>query len=547
MQKKLPSINSAHGSETRNIINEIIKAINDRGIEILSESGFLTWLEKNGIKHREEVATFNDLPANDSLNTVRGVEDENKIYIKKENGWVSFQTIDISKINELDDKLDKANEVIPLSVLQSETPSEDLSRILSNSVNKRFILPYGVKVNLEKQLVISGLDNCDIDFNNVDFTIPDNTEWGTFYIGSDYISLSALTIFNGENITTRNIKIDGNMTNNTKQLFGLVLYNVTNYESFGITFRNVNYHPLHIDDNTKNINFYGRTSFINNCNGITGNSDIFISNLPGDNYYFENVHSERDNHISGQIFYVNGHNGIVDNIKGKNTGAPYDARIGTHHVKNINIDGCETFIVQSYPAATVNERPTLKIDVLNVRNIVANSTGASLMFVTSCHSLDIGKIFLNGKTGSSHNWNVLRISNRPNDLFYPENINIGSIIGSGTTSNGILLSNMSNDVRIGYVEMKVNNRDAHAFSIAGDSNGKLIVDDFKVDGFNYGLVSGAGRTKLLTSKKFIERGTTEERPVNIPNTQTHIYFDTTLNKPIIWNNITWVNLDGSTL
>src|SRR5699024_10457197 len=66
------------------------------------------WLEKNGIKHREEVATFADLPSSDSLNTVRGVESDNKIYIKKENGWVPFQTIDISKINELDERLSKS-------------------------------------------------------------------------------------------------------------------------------------------------------------------------------------------------------------------------------------------------------------------------------------------------------------------------------------------------------------------------------------------------------------------------------------------------------
>ena len=106
VQKKLPSINSAHGSETRNIINEIIKAINDRGLEILSESGFLTWLEKNGIKHREEVATYSDLPASESLNTVRGVVEDNKIYIKKENGWVPFQSIDINKINDVELKVD---------------------------------------------------------------------------------------------------------------------------------------------------------------------------------------------------------------------------------------------------------------------------------------------------------------------------------------------------------------------------------------------------------------------------------------------------------
>lgn len=106
VQKKLPLINSAHGSETRNIINEIIKAINDRGLEILSESSFLTWLDENGIKHREEVATFADLPSSDSLNTVRGVFEDNKIYIKKENGWIPFQSIDISKINQVENNID---------------------------------------------------------------------------------------------------------------------------------------------------------------------------------------------------------------------------------------------------------------------------------------------------------------------------------------------------------------------------------------------------------------------------------------------------------
>lgn len=110
VQKKLPNINSSHGSDTRNILNEVIKTINDRGLEILSESGFLTWLDENGIKHREEVSTFADLPSSDSLNTVRGVFDDNKIYIKKENGWVPFQTIDISKIN----KVERAAEEITL-------------------------------------------------------------------------------------------------------------------------------------------------------------------------------------------------------------------------------------------------------------------------------------------------------------------------------------------------------------------------------------------------------------------------------------------------
>ena len=60
VQKKLPLINSAHGSETRNIINEIIKAVNDRGLEILSESAFFNWLDENGLKHRGEWVNANE-------------------------------------------------------------------------------------------------------------------------------------------------------------------------------------------------------------------------------------------------------------------------------------------------------------------------------------------------------------------------------------------------------------------------------------------------------------------------------------------------------
>lgn len=106
MNFKLNRISSIWDRINRNATNEnwnkIEKVISDRGLEILSEEGFLTWLDENGIKHREEVEFFSDLPSSDPLNTVRGVESDNKIYIKKENGWVPFQSIDISKINRLE-------------------------------------------------------------------------------------------------------------------------------------------------------------------------------------------------------------------------------------------------------------------------------------------------------------------------------------------------------------------------------------------------------------------------------------------------------------
>ena len=158
VQKRIPSITSKHDSETRNIINEIIKAINDRGLEILSESSFLIWLEKNGIKHRAEVATFSDLPASDSLNTVRGVADENKIYIKKENGWVAFQTIDISKINDLDNKLNEVQVYARDFGVVADGITDD-SVALQNTINaaagRPIILP-NAKINVASRITYSG-------------------------------------------------------------------------------------------------------------------------------------------------------------------------------------------------------------------------------------------------------------------------------------------------------------------------------------------------------------------------------------------------------
>lgn len=158
VQKKLPLINSSHGSETRNIINEIIKAINDRGLEILSESSFLTWLDENGIKHREEVATFDDLPSSDSLNTVRGVADENKIYIKKENGWVAFQSIDISKINDLDNKMNEVQVYARDFGVVADGVTDD-SAALQSTINaaagRPIILP-DANINVASRITYSG-------------------------------------------------------------------------------------------------------------------------------------------------------------------------------------------------------------------------------------------------------------------------------------------------------------------------------------------------------------------------------------------------------
>ena len=195
MQNKLPLINSAHGSETRNIINEIIKAINDRGLEILSESGFLTWLEKNGIKHREEVATFADLPANDSLNTVRGVADENKIYIKKESGWVSFQSIDINKINEVDSRLSedlKSRGISTVSLGVIGDGVTDDSDAFENALNDPSIksLVISGDVRISRNITVQNKSDLEITFIGESKIVADSCD------GPQFINCQNLKINN---------------------------------------------------------------------------------------------------------------------------------------------------------------------------------------------------------------------------------------------------------------------------------------------------------------------------------------------------------------
>ena len=154
VQNKLPFINSSHGSETRNIINEVIQAINDRGLEILSESGFLTWLEENNFKPKNSVQTFEGLPNNPENNEIRLVESENKQYIFDGQSWIDFGAINADGLSAIDEKVDdirkysltKANllndgykeKKAIVSFIADDAPTNDLTKLIPIVEDKEF-------------------------------------------------------------------------------------------------------------------------------------------------------------------------------------------------------------------------------------------------------------------------------------------------------------------------------------------------------------------------------------------------------------------------
>lgn len=185
----LPYVNNNLDDEDMNTVNKAIKVINNRGVEILSDAAFLDWLDENGIKHREEVQSFSDLPANDSLNTVRGVADDNKIYIKKENGWVPFQTIDLSKINKVEEKVEN----IAISILDfgastdgvtpTDTALKNALNMLSSKGGGKIIYPHN-PLGYVLNNVITNASNVEIDFNNQIVKKNDGSGWQLRFEGS---------------------------------------------------------------------------------------------------------------------------------------------------------------------------------------------------------------------------------------------------------------------------------------------------------------------------------------------------------------------------
>ena len=110
---KIPLIGNEHSDETRNIINLMVQVINNRGIEILSDSAFLYWLDENGMKHKGGVQTFSDLPKNPEENEIRRVMSENRLYIYTGGSWIIFLELDFTEVNNLQADFDAASGKYP--------------------------------------------------------------------------------------------------------------------------------------------------------------------------------------------------------------------------------------------------------------------------------------------------------------------------------------------------------------------------------------------------------------------------------------------------
>lgn len=78
--------------------------IEDRGVELLSSEGvqqaIQKWLQDNEFKPKKAVATFTDLPVPAELKEIRGVLDENAVYVFDGSNWVKQSNINFDGLAE---------------------------------------------------------------------------------------------------------------------------------------------------------------------------------------------------------------------------------------------------------------------------------------------------------------------------------------------------------------------------------------------------------------------------------------------------------------
>ena len=452
-------------------------------------------------------------------------------------------TNDIETINSQLDNI-ATGIYVPISLLNGVHGIENFLRA-NNS--KKIIFPFSREIILDKALVIDFSAN--IDFNYCIFTVPNNiTNWETRYTETDYsIKYAMINFLNTENVSFENLFLNGNGDNvDVDNLIGLTVKGVTNLKADNIHLTNFKYHHLYIAHETKNI-------VINNLNlkklgSVFGSSYIYIRNNEDDDIIFNNlsvINDSMDDSGTGQVVYNAGYNVFIYNVKCKNIDCFLDVRKGDCVCDDVIIDECNTvFNIQPYPSA-LSTVGTLALKNLIAKNLNGLQTTATSVGVYGCEKLILENIELNYKNNvyGSHGIKIYK-QNAETPL---RNLYFKNIVINNATSNGIAFLNksMQSNINISVLEnitiltnvSESSKNGACGIRVYGNTLGIIDIKNLIEDGYTYDCRDESEIVSLDSKLKNI--GTTDERPSFKMGSRSILkgfrYFDTTLNKEIIWS------------
>ena len=395
--KEIPLIGNEHSEETRNIINLIVQVINNRGIEILSESSFLTWLDENGVKHQGEWDDTKEydrlsvvLHEGNSYTSVKSVpvgidilNDEFWVLTGNYNAQIENHREEIERVNK---KLDEKSDIIYVDDELNERFINIKSLGAENNTDVTTILKQAIEMatlNSKGVYVPKG------DFNITEMNILDNVE----LYGSGTLNLignSEQPVQIQKNVIINGINFIGNkLTQDIKQIFMKI--KGTNVKIINCMFKDFYDKIIYFDRNSD----YGTVSrctfkdngIVDNCNAISILSsftkvqdNIFLNH--GNGHSIRTGYFDGDNPFDVTNIIINNnfmseldHNGItIEN------GSKYISVLNNH--------------IENAPQAIKAEKTINNVEFITVKNNYMNN----ISLVTAFNLLGTDNCIVEGNT-----------------------------------------------------------------------------------------------------------------------------------------------------
>lgn len=419
-------------------------------------------------------------------------------------------------------------------------PASQLEAFLNTCSNKKVIFPAKKTFILEQQIVVNNVSNLEIDFNGCTLKLPDNCAWSSRTVSGYHIEILPIGFYNCNDIIIKTLTTNGNKStvSSANYCFGVVLKDVKSFRSIGYKAIDFNYKGVYLKTGTKDIKFRDTTFINGGVSAIPTASDVFVSNNEDDDFYFENTYSERNNtkdtlDIGGQIFYVNGHNGYVKKVIGRNVKTSVDFRVGEHVAEDINLDHCNhSLIVQPYPGDPATDDPNAKpsVTIKNVKAINIYPTtdnGASMLSVIGCKKALLENIELEMAVDATiSDFGVL--VKESYSYRFPENVHVKNLHAKGMTSGGIRVEKATHSP---VFENIVLDGSDSGYVVGTVDSVMVIIKNLTHSKF-YDEFYQNNADNILIENDLKKTGTTSQRPLEMYKSQTFNYYDTTLNKPI---------------
>lgn len=156
-ESELRVINNLSREEALAEIDQSVKEfISENTEEYIDKVATSKWLYENNFKPKEAVTTFDNLPKDAELKELRGVTDENAVYVFDGKEWIKQSQLKFDGLDDVKQNLnDIAENVINKKVVPGETDNTNTAQILVNDSKKNALLfPYSMEGYILNEIII---------------------------------------------------------------------------------------------------------------------------------------------------------------------------------------------------------------------------------------------------------------------------------------------------------------------------------------------------------------------------------------------------------